>query len=502
MKGIQKPKGIFRVEHRNGNTSDIISTILKYENGICDYTKGFAKEQGIKRNKAGLHKLWHFVRFKINYKLDPEGWQIIQSPSVLYWGGKGDCKSKSLFIISVLQNLKINYTIRFTSYVAHNKTVKHVYVIAHLGNENIILDSVWHSFNSEKQFKHKKDIMAKIAFIGTTGAGASSAIATLAEQSKNFDVSIATENQMSLHLMRENLLIRAETAKPNNRKILLKAAANLTAQMLQSSVSGIGNMSALDVDFDEMIENFEESEEAAVSGRRRKKRPRTKKDKKGLVKRFLNWIAKRLLPRCGFLFLYTTIKQSEVHKLPGPVQRKRKRQMKLAKWVQRVTGMSHANFIASVGNGIRKKFRLSPLALITKFRLERVSGIGAIAVTAGTLVTSAIKLIKAIAKVFKKKTAAPSKDDVAGAGDWDESTSTAPIKTEPSSDVDIKVPSGGTVKNPITEATEAAFESMDDEKDAKPEQSSGAGTAGGSNKMMMIYGAVVVAGFLFKDKLF
>jgi hypothetical protein len=94
--------------------------------------------------------------------------QWIKTPARLLADRVGDCKSFTIFVISVLERLNVKYKIRFTSYDPDDPTPTHVYPIALLGNEEIIIDTVWTHFDSEKPYSFKKDYnMSKIYALGS-----------------------------------------------------------------------------------------------------------------------------------------------------------------------------------------------------------------------------------------------------------------------------------------------------------------------------------------------
>ena len=161
---IPKSDGIESVIHKDGGTEDIMEVVVNASNKktkkeFCQFAEQFD------RSEEGLRKLWSFVKYKITYKVDPDGRQDILLPSALFERGYGDCKSKTVFIVHVLKCLNIPYIIRFTSYVK-NGNMSHVYPIAYLNGKYIIIDSVYDFFNREKKYSEKTDVkMTKISMI-------------------------------------------------------------------------------------------------------------------------------------------------------------------------------------------------------------------------------------------------------------------------------------------------------------------------------------------------
>ena len=173
---ISKPKNQYDRHYKNGNTADIMKVLIKtLHTDISKDVECFSKNFSL--TKHSMRDLWSFAKFKIVYKRDPKGYQFIQTPSRLYNSGKGvgDCKSKTVFIVAVLQNLGLvlgeSIKIRFAGYEKLRKGEKpqahqltHVYPLAKINNEWVIIDSVWSYFNSEQKPQYKQDYpsMSKI----------------------------------------------------------------------------------------------------------------------------------------------------------------------------------------------------------------------------------------------------------------------------------------------------------------------------------------------------
>src|SRR5689334_5968859 len=102
---IPPPKGKVETMYQDGNTKDIIDTILhadsKLGTTMCEFASAF------KKTYDGLYDLWQFVRSNIEYKADAPGNEKVKDPTVTWRDGYGDCKSFSLFIASVLRCLQI-----------------------------------------------------------------------------------------------------------------------------------------------------------------------------------------------------------------------------------------------------------------------------------------------------------------------------------------------------------------------------------------------------------
>lgn len=139
---------------KKGNTNDIVKNILKADKENDLRFAAFAAQ--FEPTEQGLQKLWSFVRHQIRYKTDPYGEQHIKFPAALWKLKQGDCKSKTLFITQVLKLLDIEYMIRFTAFKS-GADVTHVYPVAILNGQTIIIDSVYQYFNKESSYQRKED---------------------------------------------------------------------------------------------------------------------------------------------------------------------------------------------------------------------------------------------------------------------------------------------------------------------------------------------------------
>jgi hypothetical protein len=178
-------EGEYKTIKKNGSTKDIIDSInrqiSKYNDPrFCEFSKQFGD------GMDGLKRLWNFVRYQIKYEKDTFETSHQMSPPALWHLGKGDCKSKTIFIACVLKSLGIPFVIRYTNYDKREKEVKHVYLVAILDNsKKIPIDSVYYWFGQEKAYNKKIDVpMAKIVEInGIKGADRDSSMANTSQVS-------------------------------------------------------------------------------------------------------------------------------------------------------------------------------------------------------------------------------------------------------------------------------------------------------------------------------
>lgn len=215
---IARIRGKVVLTHKDGNTADIITTIISNAKTSAETTKHFAQYM---RGAAGYgsgENTWKFVKKNIKYVLDPFGKQYIKSPAVTLNDRFADCKSYSIFIESVLRNLGIPCSFRFVSY-STVPTYTHVYVVAIMEGKEVILDCCMSAYNVEKPYNFKKDIsMSEIySMSGTEDNALGRALPTKMVKkvinlgSKPIDE--MSEGEMDLYIARERMKAEKEVVE-------------------------------------------------------------------------------------------------------------------------------------------------------------------------------------------------------------------------------------------------------------------------------------------------
>lgn len=155
VKPARKRKDLRKKSFR---TNDIIKLVQEVIRTDVDDTVELAKQ--FPPTEQGLRALFNLVDDRFRYEEDPAGSQWVQTPSYLWENGVGDCKSYTVFISSVLQNMGLSHLIRYVGY--GTSQYRHVYPVALLNGKEIALDVVWKKqeggrFGQEKPFSKKKD---------------------------------------------------------------------------------------------------------------------------------------------------------------------------------------------------------------------------------------------------------------------------------------------------------------------------------------------------------
>lgn len=144
----------------NGDTEDIISVILRADGLAAPFTADFAPFIRGRSVKETAENAWSFVKTNIRYRKDRPGHERIKSPAKLWEDKTGDCKSYSVFIASIFQNLGIRYVYRFAHYPNGrlDKDVNHVFPVALDENgQEIPTDAVADYFDYEEPYEYAID---------------------------------------------------------------------------------------------------------------------------------------------------------------------------------------------------------------------------------------------------------------------------------------------------------------------------------------------------------
>lgn len=110
--------------------------------------------------------IWDFVHTHIAYKKDADGKEQIRSPARGWYDRHQgiDCDCYTVFISSILSNLKIRHKLRITKYKEDH--FQHIYPIVPTTGENYItVDCVVDRFNYEEPYTEKKDTNMELEYL-------------------------------------------------------------------------------------------------------------------------------------------------------------------------------------------------------------------------------------------------------------------------------------------------------------------------------------------------
>ena len=145
----------------DGDTDDIVSVILHADKLAAPFTASFAPYLRGRNAEETTKNVWGFVKNEIKYQRDKNGHERIKSPGKLWADKTGDCKSMSVFVASIFQNLGIPYKYRFAYYPnssrPFDKDVNHVFVVATANGREIPVDTVASRWNYEEPYEYAYD---------------------------------------------------------------------------------------------------------------------------------------------------------------------------------------------------------------------------------------------------------------------------------------------------------------------------------------------------------
>lgn len=447
-------------------TQDIVKAVLQANREGWRDTKEFSKRLVFKNLEDISKQLFDFLLFEIIYKEDDFGSQVVKKPSALWYHKQGDCKSYTIFVTSVMQNLGIPYTIRFVSYAIPNKFT-HVYPIAHGKDKDIIIDAVYKKFNKEKPYKFKKDYTMKgLHIIGATGEKKSP---TMLNFKKPVDE--LSEADLELEIIRQRAEIEKEivgemrgigSTKYNEYQRFCNGINAIIAAVDNNDLSYINGFIAGHPDtigklkLKKLIKKITKPVKKATKAVLKPAKKVVKAAAKG-AKAVVKTVAKvvtapiRLatkgileiyLPKAAPSFLYLFVNdQNLINKMPTKARTKRAKQAKFADFVVNVVGMKRNHFMGIIRNGIMKRYKMSPEKKISQLmgvpesqiKGHAMGNIGII----DDIVKGGIELIKLISKIFKKSTSIKPEELIADESDWvdlkkEESVQLAKeVKTQP-----------------------------------------------------------------------
>lgn len=105
--------------------------------------------------------LYNYCRKFITYQRESDKLQTAKTVPVILHDKKGDCKHYTIFCCSVLKSLGITTYMRLISQNFYNSEPNHVYCVAVINGEEIIVDPCMKLFNNEANYKYKYNLKLK-----------------------------------------------------------------------------------------------------------------------------------------------------------------------------------------------------------------------------------------------------------------------------------------------------------------------------------------------------
>lgn len=143
-------------------TNDIINAVIGQHNINVKQAQNIAHYFDAGDIYQTCQNIWNFLKYEVPYKVEPANKQTAKTISRIVYDaangtGKNDCKHYSNFAGAVLHCLGIPFCYRFAGYSNYSNLPTHVYIVANPGKNEVILDAVLNSFDTEKPYKIKID---------------------------------------------------------------------------------------------------------------------------------------------------------------------------------------------------------------------------------------------------------------------------------------------------------------------------------------------------------
>lgn len=154
---------------KGASVSDTVKFIPKVVRETLPQTKEIAEKLQGNTLSETCNNIWKFVYHHINYHKDEDGIEQIRSPA-RSWHDRlrgVDCDCYTVFISSILSNLKIPHTLRIAKY--KKDYFQHIYPIVRKGNgKYITIDCVVDYFNYEEPYTEIKDTTMDLQYLSGT----------------------------------------------------------------------------------------------------------------------------------------------------------------------------------------------------------------------------------------------------------------------------------------------------------------------------------------------
>lgn len=418
-------------------TKDIMKLVQEVIKTDVDDTEVLARR--FTPDMAGLRAIFDFVDSSFRYREDPAGSQWVQTPSYLWKTRVGDCKSYTVFISSLLQNMGVKHLIRYTAY--GGSQYRHVYPVALLAGKEIPLDVVWKKqeggrFGREKSYTKKKDFRMENGLykLGNTGPlfderaiigqmentlaeieAASASIPNTVHQGP--DVSEMTVGELDRMIWADRYRVMAGVTEHGGQRGQYLDAARA---MEQGDIAGIGSLrnDPFGRQVAQILEKSVKNRKPAFApfsiqipnpvppqmaglfskvGDFIKKIGNTIKD---AFKKLVNFVFKGAGKAMGPFFIFQFLNKSKV-KSPK-IKARMASQEKPFRFIQKIGKFDEKQLKGLMLNGIIEKTRKTPAQLAQEGGVPQIGALAAVVPVIVEAIKAVFNVISKIAGIFKK----------------------------------------------------------------------------------------------------
>lgn len=159
--GQLKPKQNNYLVSRYQTASEIAGAIVKAIHESAPAANFLAPKFKNSNKLSSAKLIWIFCRQAIPYKREPGSKQTAKElPRILSDAQTtgGDCKHMSITAAALCKALNIPVRLRLISQNAYDTSPNHIYCVATINGNDVIIDGVLKNFNTEARYNYKYDI--------------------------------------------------------------------------------------------------------------------------------------------------------------------------------------------------------------------------------------------------------------------------------------------------------------------------------------------------------
>lgn len=160
-----KAEGSNKTIRKNADVTHTVAFIPKVVSETLHHTQNIAQRLKGTTTYETCSNIWLFVYQHIAYRKDQEGYEQIRSPARVWHDRQNgvDCDCYTVFISSILTNLRIPHILRITKY--HRDYFQHIYPVVVSEGKEIPIDCVTDKFNYEVPYSQNKDYPMDLQYL-------------------------------------------------------------------------------------------------------------------------------------------------------------------------------------------------------------------------------------------------------------------------------------------------------------------------------------------------
>lgn len=164
---FQSPQGQNVRIMKRANLEDTVALMKRVIRKTLADTSKVANLLKSENTKQTLANVWNFCFQHLQYRRDEENIEQVRRPARTWRDRKRgvDCDCMTVFIGSILLNLRIPFVIRLSRNSISATGFEHVYPVAITNQGKVIMDCVVHQFNYEAPYLEKKDIDMELQYL-------------------------------------------------------------------------------------------------------------------------------------------------------------------------------------------------------------------------------------------------------------------------------------------------------------------------------------------------